>query len=83
MELLVYDGADINEEYNGGYTPLFWACIRGHVEIVKYLVDKGANTKIKDASGKTPLDRARKGNCKEIIAILSRTQYRFQKLQLA
>ena len=23
MELLVYDGADINEEYNGGYTQMF------------------------------------------------------------
>ena len=33
------------------WTPLLCAAIAGHVDIVRYLVDKGADLNIKDDSG--------------------------------
>ncbi|XP_054719811.1 ankyrin repeat and protein kinase domain-containing protein 1-like isoform X1 [Uloborus diversus] len=38
-----------------GRTPLYFAVIEGHTEIVKKLVAAGANTCLSDAAGRTPL----------------------------
>ena len=32
-------------------TPLFWAAYEGHVDIVRYLVEQGADINIKDKNG--------------------------------
>lgn len=35
-----------------------WACLKGHREVVQYLVEKGATTDQTDKNGRTPLDLA-------------------------
>lgn len=41
-----------------GTTPLHLAAEKGYVEIVQVLIDHGANARVQDASGKTPLEIA-------------------------
>lgn len=41
-----------------GLTALSWACLKGHREVVQYLVEKGATTDQTDKNGRTPLDLA-------------------------
>lgn len=50
-----------DDGYNGstGYTPLHYAAREGHVQIVEYLLQAGANVNSRTAAGKaTPLHRA-------------------------
>ena len=72
MDLLIQHGADVNAQVNGtqtysmrvsrapsaneGMTALHSAVQAGRLDMVKYLVEKGANTQIADASGRKPLD---------------------------
>lgn len=35
-----------------------WACLKGHREVVQYLVEKGATVDQTDKNGRTPLDLA-------------------------
>jgi len=37
---------------------LSWACLKGHREVVQYLVEKGATVDQTDKNGRTPLDLA-------------------------
>ena len=46
----------VNEKDKNGYTPLHFAVQSGKLDIVKYLLQNGANKKAKDSKGKTPLD---------------------------
>lgn len=53
---LVEGGADVNLQSAGDKTPpITEAIINGHVDIAKYLLDHGANPKIANADGLTPL----------------------------
>jgi hypothetical protein len=72
MDLLIQHGADVNAQVNGtktysmrvsrapsaneGMTALHSAVQSGKVDMVKYLLDKGANTQLPDASGRKPID---------------------------
>ncbi len=49
------------------YKPLHWACQNGHLEAVKVLLENGASTEVRDANGKTPLDRAQTNEIKRLI----------------
>jgi ankyrin repeat protein len=40
---LVAAGIDINKAGDLGYTPLHVACMKGNIEMVKFLVEKGAD----------------------------------------
>lgn len=42
----------------GGITALHWAIIKGHFQLVKFLLDRGADPKAVTKSGMTPLDEA-------------------------
>jgi hypothetical protein len=44
-KLLIAAGADVNAPQNDGKTALHWAAERGEVEMVKLLLDNGANAK--------------------------------------
>lgn len=41
-----------------GLTPLSWACLKGHKNVVQFLVEKGAVIDHSDKNGRTPLDLA-------------------------
>ncbi len=49
MELLLENGADINESWRG-YYPLFLALTRGRCDIAEMLIKRGADINIKDAA---------------------------------
>ncbi|KAI0261911.1 ankyrin repeat-containing domain protein, partial [Russula aff. rugulosa BPL654] len=54
-----------------GYTPLHRASICGRIEIVRLLIEHGANVEAKTDEGRTPLDVARGEQREEIIKLLS------------
>jgi len=60
--------ADLELKDQEGQTALHYAASCGHADIVKYLVDLGANTEVKDSDGATPLDVASE---LDIVNILS------------
>ncbi len=52
---LVEGGADINQVSADRFSPLVEAIVNGHLELAKYLVDKGANPNLATTSGLTAL----------------------------
>jgi hypothetical protein len=53
---LIDEGVDVNTKYRYNATALFYACDHGHVEVVKALLEKGADLTAKDSFyGFTPL----------------------------
>jgi ankyrin repeat protein len=50
--------------------PLLAACDGGHIEVVKLLVDKGANLNAKDQNGQTPLMKTAASGQLDIVKIL-------------
>ena len=51
-------GASIALMDKEGLTALSWACLKGHLSVVRSLVDNGAATDHADKNGRTPLDLA-------------------------
>jgi ankyrin repeat protein len=68
---LLTQGANVNAKSPYGATPLFFACDRSNVEIVKILLEKGADVNVKDTFyGASPLGWSLgKGNA-EIVRML-------------
>jgi ankyrin repeat protein len=72
MDLLIQHGADVNTQVTGtatysmrisrapsaneGMTALHIAAQSGRADVVKFLLDKGANTEIVDSNGRKPID---------------------------
>lgn len=54
VELLVKAGADINYKFDQG-TALHGAAFKGHLHIVNFLLESGAEKNIQDSTGATPL----------------------------
>jgi ankyrin repeat protein len=53
---LIDEGVDVNTKYRYNATAIFYACDHGHVEVVKVLLEKGADLTVKDTFyGFTPL----------------------------
>jgi ankyrin repeat protein len=74
-ELLLSRGAEIDEkntsEYYEGYTPLFWAADENHEELVRFLIDNGANVNARAANGSTPLSIAAEAGHETMMDILN------------
>ncbi len=73
-ELLKTD-IDVDHVNNLEWTALLEAIILGdggsqHTEVVRLLVDSGADVNLADGDGVTPLEHARKSDYKEIVQIL-------------
>ena len=43
---------------NEGLTAMCWACLKGHINIVKSLLERGSAIDHADKNGRTPLDLA-------------------------
>ncbi len=70
-ELLVNRGAQVNVKMaKGGWTPLHLAVLLKDEDLVRLLVEKGADKGAKTSEGKTPLDLATATGQKEIEAFL-------------
>ena len=68
--MLVRNGAAINSLTSDGWTPLMTAAFKGNPELVRYLLDEGADSSLKNQEGKTALDIAGSANNTEIINML-------------
>ena len=63
---------DVNKTTRkSGFTPLMCACSYGRIEIVKYLLQKGANKDITDNKGLNAFDFARKLHKNSVLKILN------------
>lgn len=70
--MLINEGkCDISPEDNVGMTPLHIVCQTGHIEVAKFLVDKGADVDHEDTQGRIPLNHAVGNSHKEIIKFLT------------
>ena len=64
-------GVDVNKgERHTGNTPLWIAAGRGHLDMVKLLIDQDGDVAIASKDESTPISMACKGNHTEIVALL-------------
>ena len=54
----------------GGLTALMWAAQKDHAEVVRMLLEAGANVKRKDKDGKLALVHAREKGHSDIVDLL-------------
>ena len=66
------EGADVNATDVKGNTALMLSAQRGHLEVLKFLIDKGADIDTTNKMGKTALDLAQDD---QIIAAIKKAQY--------
>ncbi|WP_288694982.1 ankyrin repeat domain-containing protein [uncultured Brachyspira sp.] len=82
FKVLVENGFDLESRIKGGehspadydYTPLMIAALRNDYDMVKFLVEKGADVNIEDDDGDTALDMAENLELREIADILKKAQ---------
>ena len=67
---LIDAGIDVNKAGDLGYAPLHVACMRGNVEMVKLLIDKGANM-FALSEGDAPFATARLAGHDQICDLLA------------
>lgn len=77
QELLTRTDVDVNHVNNLGWTALLEAIILGeggprHTEVVRLLVEAGADVNLADANGVTPLAHARQHGYRQMIEILQK-----------
>lgn len=72
VRFLMESGVNKNTQDNKGKTALHYAVQNGSyfLDLIKEMIEKGADITIKDKEGKTPLDLASEGKHKEIIELL-------------
>ncbi len=68
--LLIDKGADVNAVNLNNQTPLHWAAMYGHKEILELLINKRANINAADSNGQTPLSWAIKSGYTRIADFL-------------
>ncbi|XP_018317510.1 G patch domain and ankyrin repeat-containing protein 1 homolog [Mycetomoellerius zeteki] len=64
---------NVNSSDDFGWTPLMSAAYCGHLEIVQFLLNLGANKKTRDKSGLTAAQLALKKNYLNIVALLKKS----------
>jgi ankyrin repeat protein len=64
-------GFDVNAKTRYGATALSYACDKGHVEVVKLLIERGANVNVKDTFyGEVPLGWALSHGHAQVLKLL-------------
>ena len=71
-DLLLRHGADVNARAHNGIasTPLLCAVIGQHLDLVKYLIARGADVNLATSEGATPLHKAAIGGDCRIVQLL-------------
>ena len=54
-------------ENANGWTPIFWAARHGHIEVVEFLIDQGADLNQTDLTGGTVLRNARGDGIRKVL----------------
>ena len=70
VELLIANGADVNEKNGSGETALMYAASAGHKEIVELLLSKNADINAKTELGATAMRLANGSNHKDVADLL-------------
>ena len=73
VSALLANGADVNETTGGGQTALILAVIFGHTNLVKLLMNAGADPLQRDNLGLNALEWAQRRGLTEAVAILTNT----------
>jgi ankyrin repeat protein len=73
--LLEAEAIEVNAKNNSDMTALHFAAIFGHPAIAKRLLEGGADPTLRDNTGDTALDDARKKGKSEVVALLSEPRY--------
>jgi ankyrin repeat protein len=69
--LLIAKGANVNaREKRNGATPAIVAAFEGHEEVVKMLLEAGADVNAKDTEGNTALSLATARGHQEVVKLL-------------
>lgn len=66
-QALIEAGAEINRPCEHGCTALHMASAWGHLDVVKYLLSRGADALIRSADGDTPADMARAKHHQHVV----------------
>lgn len=59
--------AIVNAQNNSGNTPLHWACLNGHLEAVKVLLEHGADPTITNQKGHDPIYEAELNDKSDVV----------------
>lgn len=70
VQLLINNGANINNPDNNGTTPLMYAIYLNYTNMVIALLDHGAKIELKDKDGSTALHYASDRNRKDLVELL-------------
>jgi len=71
VEKLIHQGADIEiKNKDGRMTPLILASYNGRTDVVRLLLEHGADTDAKDSNGWSALSRARQCNRRGVVSLL-------------
>jgi len=74
VELLLAHGAPLDDtDSNEHFSALMFAAAEGQADVVRLLLQRGANPAIKDVDGDTAADFARKNNHTEVESLLTNT----------
>jgi ankyrin repeat protein len=68
LKLAVEAGADVNLTQEGGFTALMGAAQNGDAEMVRYLLDRGADKAATTDEGKTAMDLAANDDIRRLLA---------------
>ena len=67
---LIEAGADVNARTNNGFTPVFYTCSIGAVDVLQTLIAAGADVDLSTNSGRTPVHAASRFNKVDALRIL-------------
>jgi RNA polymerase sigma factor (sigma-70 family) len=67
VEHLLQTDLDINKKDHHGITPLMYAAEKGNIEIIKLLLEEGANTEVKDSKGKSAAEFTYSKEAKKLL----------------
>jgi len=68
--ILAQDPSKLNATDEDHYTPLHWACMRAHWDVVEYLIEKGADLNVIGGDGGAPLNWAAHHDNVKIVKLM-------------